>query len=155
MYIIFVRGRSRGRFEREATPLPVLQCCSDLIYSGVCAYSCVAKQSLVLCKDATCVWTRRARQRCWWNWFGSIRSFSAIRTLQHVYYSTQTFVDLLQILKNFSLSVVHHALLQILKNFSLSVFRHVFVFDEEQITWFVLAGSKSAVHAFLMSRRTS
>ena len=38
------------------------------------------------------------------------------------------------ILKNFSLSVVHHALLQILKNFSLSVFRHVFVFDEEQIT---------------------
>ena len=51
-----------------------------------------------------------------------------------MYYSTLTFVDLLQILKNFSLSVVHHALLQMLKNFSLSVFRHVFVFDEEQIT---------------------
>ena len=33
---------------------PELQCCSDLIYSGVCAYSRVAKQTLVLCKDATC-----------------------------------------------------------------------------------------------------
>ena len=35
-----------------------------------------------------------------------------------------------------------------------SVFSAMFVY-EEQITWFVLAGSKSAVHAFLMSRRTS
>ena len=35
-----------------------------------------------------------------------------------------------------------------------SVLSTMFVYGE-QITWFVLAGSKSAVHAFLMSRRTS
>ena len=128
---------------------PETQCCLDLIYSGVCAYSRVAKQSL-LCKDVTRLGNRRASQRCWRNWFRSIRSFSGIRTLQHVYYSTQTFVDLLQILKHFSLSVFLQVLLQILKNFP-SVFSAMFIYG--QITWFLLARNECAVHAFLMSRR--